>query len=125
MGLTIANPRITKKDRGLIKGAIRRVFSRSTLRNQVIAEALVVHSDPERPRVKNWCLCNVCKKPEAKSYMAVDHLSPVIPVDRSFEEMALDEVVDRLWCAKENLQAICPTCHDEKTKQERKQRNKK
>lgn len=119
------NPRITKRDRGLIKGALRRVFSRSELRNSVITASIVEHRDPERPRVKNWCLCNVCKKPEAKSYCVIDHLEPLIPLDSSFEEMSLDVVVDRLWCDISNLQAICPDCHLTKTKEERSLRKKK
>lgn len=55
--------------------------------------------------------------------MAADHVKPVIPVDSSFEEMGLDLTVDRLWCHPDNLQAICPDCHNIKTKSERKQRN--
>jgi len=119
------NPRITKKEQGLIKGALRRVFSRSDLRNAVIEASIVKHNNPDRPKVKTWCLCNVCKKPEAKSYMAVDHIEPLIPVSTSFAEMSLDEFIDRLWCVIDNLQAICPTCHDEKTAIERKARKKK
>jgi 5-methylcytosine-specific restriction endonuclease McrA len=119
------NPRITKKEHGLLKGALRRVFSRSELRNSVVKASLVEHLDPNRPRVKKWCLCNICRKPEAKSYVVVDHINPVIPVHTSFEAMSLDEVVDRLWCAINNLQVVCSSCHDEKTKQERKDRKAK
>jgi 5-methylcytosine-specific restriction endonuclease McrA len=118
------NPRITKKEQGLLKGALRRVFSRSELRRAVIDAALVEYSDPSRPRVKKWCRCAICKLPEAKSYVAVDHISPVIPLDRSFEEMSIDEVVNRLWCLLDNLQVLCETCHDDKTAEERKARKK-
>ena len=118
------NPRITKRDRGLIKGALRRVFSRSELRNKVITASLVEHSDPSRPRVKKWGLCAGCNKPEARSYLIVDHISPLIPIGSSFEEMSLDVVVDRLWCVENNLQVLCISCHDEKNKQERKARKK-
>lgn len=119
------NPRITKKERGLLKGAMRRVFSRSELRNKVISDSLVDHTDASRPRVKKWGLCAVCNKPEAKSYLAVDHIQPVIPIDSSLEEMSLDEVANRIWCDIINLQSICPSCHDEKTSQEREARKKK
>lgn len=116
------NPRITKKEQGLLKGALRRVFSRSELRNTVVNASLIEHSDPKRPRVKKWCRCALCKLPEARSYVAVDHIAPVIPLHRSFEEMSLDEVVDRLWCLLDNLQVLCETCHDDKTAEERKLR---
>ena len=118
------NPRITKKERGLLKGAIRRVFSRSELRSAVIQASVVKHSDPSRPKVKTWCRCNICGKPEAKSYCVVDHISPVVPVNTSFEEMSLDTVVDRMWCEKNNLQVVDPVCHDKKTKEERQQRKR-
>lgn len=121
------NPRITKRERGLLKGSIRRVFSRSELRREVIEASRIPHSDATRPRVKKWCICAVCDKPEAYSYMAADHIEPVIPVDSSFEEMGLDLTVDRLWCHPSNLQAICEECHSIKSKVEMKQRrlNKK
>ena len=120
----MSNPRITKRDKGLIKGALRRVFSRSELRNSIITANMVEYSDLSRPRVKKWVLCNICKKPEAKSYVVVDHIDPFVPIGGSFEEMSLDVAVDRLWCEVHNLQAICPNCHELKSTEERQQRKK-
>lgn len=114
------NPRITAKDRGLIKAAFRRAFSRSALRKQVIEASIVPHVDLSRPRVKSWGLCQECKTPTPKSYLIVDHIAPVIPLDKSFEEMTLDEVADRMWCWANNLQALCQICHLTKTKEENK-----
>lgn len=116
------NPRLTKKDLGLIKSALRKAFSRSQLHAEVIKEAIVEHSDPKRPKVKTWVRCTICKKPEAKSYIVVDHVSPVIPIGSSFEELGVDETVNRLWCEKNNLQCCDKACHDEKSARERKQR---
>lgn len=116
------NPRITNKERGLIKGSLRRVFSRSELRQRVVELSRVDHSDPKRPRVKKWSKCKLCQEITPTYLMAVDHIIPLIPVDRSLAEMSWDEIVDRLWCEFFNLQAICPTCHDIKTKAERKER---
>lgn len=122
------NPRVTPKDRGLIKAAIRRAFSRSDLRRQVLEESILPnHVDLSRPRVKKWGKCAECKIPTPKSYLVIDHINPVIPVDESFEDMSLDEVVDRMWCWASNLQALCNECHLTKTKKENKIRrdNKK
>lgn len=118
------NKRLTPRDRNAIKGGLRRAFSRSELHAKVIEASLVEHTDPTRPRVKKWCLCNVCKLPEAKSYVVVDHILPLVPVDTKFEDMSLDTVVDRLWCEEHNLQAICPECHDKKSASEREERKK-
>lgn len=118
------NPRITPRERGLIKGALRRVFSRSELRNAVIDASIIKHSDPKRKRVKRWCRCSVCKQPEAISNMAADHISPVVPVNTSFADMSVDNFIDNLWCLIDNIQSICPKCHDLKTAEERKARKK-
>lgn len=121
------NPRITAKERNLIKGAIRRAFSRSDLRRQTVEQSIIDHTDASRPRVKSWGRCTACQIPIPKSYLIVDHISPVIPVDRSFEDMTIDEVVDRMWCLPSNLQIICEPCHLIKSKEENKIRraNKK
>lgn len=118
------NPRFTAKDRGLIKGAMRRAFSRSELHQQVLDEAAIEHSDPKRKRVKHWRRCNVCKQPEAKSNCVVDHISPVIPVNTTFADMSLDEAANRMWSEKSNLQCICETCHDKKSASEREERKR-
>lgn len=118
------NQQITAKERGLIKGAIRRVFSRSDLHNQVIKDSIIQHTDLSRPRVKTWCKCNVCGKPDAKSSMVVDHIEPVIPTSTTLELMTWDEIINRIWCVKNNLQSICDSCHTVKTKEERLLRNK-
>lgn len=116
------NQRITKRERGLLKGALRRVFSRSELRQKVLNTADVFNIDPSRPRVKKWSRCPICLNLSPKYLMAVDHILPLIPINTTFEEMSLDTVVDRLWCEENNLQPICPDCHDAKTKKEREER---
>jgi 5-methylcytosine-specific restriction endonuclease McrA len=119
---------MTVKERNLLKGAIRRVFSRSELRRAVIETSIVKgHSDPTRPRVKNWCICPTCKSYTPKSYMQVDHVLPIVPIDSRLEDMSWDTVVDRTWCDRNNLQPICVDCHKVKSKQEQKLRrlNKK
>lgn len=122
------NPRITAKDRNGIKGALRRAFSRSDLRKAVLEASVVKgYTDPTRPRVKTWCRCELCEKLEPKSYMEIDHKQPLIPLDKSLEEMLWEEVINRLWCELDNLQSICTQCHTLKSTRENKERreNKK
>lgn len=120
----MSNPRITKKERGLIKGALRRVFSRSELRRAVIQEATIKHSDNDRPRVTKWVKCFICKEPTAAYQAQVDHKIPVIGINKALEDISWDELVDRLWCFKENLDVLCKPCHALKTKEENKARRK-
>jgi 5-methylcytosine-specific restriction endonuclease McrA len=118
------NPRITARDRNGLKGAIRRVFSRSELRKQVIEASIIPnHVDASRPRVKTWCRCTLCKTPTPKSYMVVDHITPVVKIGDSFEAMGADALINNIWCDPVNLQAICDDpCHLAKSKLEAKER---
>ncbi len=118
------NPRITHKELSLLKGKINSVFSRSELRKKVLESGIVEHHDPARPRVKVWVQCNECKKPEAKSYIEVDHKSPKVPVHTNFLDFyqSMDDYIDACWCSEDNLQNLCPECHEVKSQAENKLR---
>lgn len=112
------NSRITPKERGLLKGAIRRVFSRSDLRREALLTTMIPHKDPKRPRVTKWSTCSECKEFIPTYLMQVDHKNPIVPVDQSFEDMNFDDLIDRLWCNKEELRPLCKPCHLIKSKEE-------
>lgn len=121
------NPK-SPKERNLLKGAIRRIFSRSELRRQALDKSLVKdYSEPSRKRVTRWSKCPECKKMTPTYLMEVDHKEPVIPLDKKLEDMNWTDVVDRVWCNEANLIALCKPCHKLKTKEEAKARkaNKK
>lgn len=119
------NPRVTSKERNLIKGAIRRVFSRSDLRRAVVALTVVPGlKDPARPRVTRWSTCQSCKQPTPTYKLEVDHKDPVVPLDTTLEDMTWDTVVDRIFCEQKGLWAICRLCHNEKSKAENAERRK-
>lgn len=124
------NPRITAKERNLIKGVLRRVFSRSELRLEVLGSTRIEHYDEQRPRVKKWSWCQSCGQVVPTYTISVDHITPVIAVTETFEDLGTDELINRLWCDKKNLQNLCEMCHDMKTKaenlarKEHKRRNK-
>ncbi len=116
------NSRVTKKEWGLVKGAMRRVFSRSELRKEVLDFHSVEHHDPKRPRVKRWSWCNECGEVAPSYTLAVDHILPVVPLTSSLENMSADDLLNAVFCARMNLQGLCPTCHKSKTSQEAKLR---
>lgn len=114
-----------KKEQGLIKGALRRVFSRSELRRRALDKALVKdYSDPSRKRVTRWGKCAICNKLEPLYKMQIDHVEPLIPVGETLEEQSWDKVIDRLWCDERLLQALCKPCHEVKTKAENAERRR-
>lgn len=123
--LLMKNPRISNKERGLLKGAIRRIFGRSDLRRRVVESAIVQgYTDPKRKAVKYWVKCADCGKMEAKSNVQTDHKHPVVPVNSSFAEMSFDTVVNRTWCEENDLQILCLECHKLKTKEENAERRR-
>lgn len=125
MGIATLSNLPSKKERGLLKGAIRRVFSRSELRRSVIDAAEIKgHTDPTRPRVTKWAKCANCKELHPKYLMQVDHKEPLVPIDKSLEEMTWDEVVSRTWCDVKNLDTLCKPCHRTKTLAEGKERRR-
>lgn len=118
-----SNRNMTKKERALVKGAIRRVFSRSELRRNCIEASVVPgYSEESRPRVKKWSRCPLCNRFIPKYLMDGDHIEPVVPVKSSLDEMTWSQVVNRVWCDVNNLIAICKDCHKLKTSKERKER---
>jgi 5-methylcytosine-specific restriction endonuclease McrA len=119
-----SNNRITNKELGLLKGAVRRVFSRSDLRREALALSIVPHIDPKRSRVKKWSRCAECGELSPTYLMDVDHKNPIIPVDKAFKDMSLDDVVDNTWCELKNLQILDEKCHNRKTKAENALRRK-
>lgn len=111
------------KERNLLKGAIRRIFSRSDLRRSIIDKAIVKgYKDPSRKAVKFWVKCEECGKMEAKSNVQIDHVLPVIAVNETLESLTWDQLIDRIWCDEKNLAVVCKLCHSIKTKLENKQR---
>lgn len=112
------NPRMTVKERNLLKGAMRRVFARSDLRKQVVSKIIVQHSDPKRKRVKTWGKCPCCGELDAISNFQVDHIIPLIELDKTLEDYTWDELIDRLWCEIDNLKPIRTSCHKIKSKAE-------
>lgn len=117
------NPRISARERGLLKGALRRVYSRSDLRRACIGAVAITHVDPTRPRVKKWGLCQECKQPTPSYLLEVDHVFPIIPLNSSLDEMSWDKLIDNLWCDVTLLRALCKSCHKVKTLAENKVRN--
>lgn len=68
-------------------------------------------------RVAKHYSCNICKCEFTSKDIEVDHISPVVDPSTGFIDW--NTFIDRLYCSKENLQAICLICHKKKSKDER------
>lgn len=60
--------------------------------------------------------CAKCKKWWAQKDVSVDHIKPVGSL-RSAADLA--DFVLNLFCEVDNLQCLCTTCHDQKTKEDK------
>src|SRR5690349_11010704 len=98
------NLRISPKELELIKGALRRTFSRSELRRNTLLRATIEHKDSARPRVTKWGKCESCGTIEARYQLDVDHIDPVVPLNKTTQDMSVEELVFRMWCEPSNLQ---------------------
>lgn len=61
--------------------------------------------------------CASCKGEFSSKHVQVDHINPVINPTEGF--VSWDSFIENLYCEKDNLQVLCTTCHDIKTKQEK------
>ena len=114
--------KISNDDLKLLMTAIRRAFSRSSLRKEVLEKAKTPYIDLSRPRVKNWFQCNICKNCFAGYQMQIDHIIPIVPVNKGLTEMKIYDLIERTFCNIDNLQASCLDCHKAKSKEENKLR---
>ena len=95
------------------------------IRNHIISKmrlAFVYYSEAYKNVKKN------AKAPYGKYYCAccggvtaeiiVEHLIPIVPIDKGTHEIGLEEYYKRLFCDESNLAVFCKTCADEKTQAE-------
>lgn len=60
--------------------------------------------------------CAACEKWFQEKKINVDHIMPAGSLNCSAD---LPGFVERLFCEQDNLQVLCETCHDKKTKTEK------
>ena len=103
--------------------ALKRCFSRSATHRSVLVRS--IHPTVTGPRGGKQYTCAGCLKTFGQGGVQVDHIKPVIPVNKKARNMSWNEIIDRLFCNVENLQVLCKRCHKAKTEVERRQRKKK
>lgn len=68
-------------------------------------------------RLAKHFTCARCAGNFPAAKVQVDHVSPVIDPETGFTTW--DDVINRMFCEKENLQVLCTDCHKRKTAEER------
>lgn len=109
-------------EQAAIRGALRRVFSRSPVIREVMWKVRreVPKYNKDGSRAKKDAVqyrCNVCQSYTGSTAVSVDHIAPVVSVSDGFVDF--NTFIQRLFCTAANLQVICDTCHNLKTNLER------
>jgi len=68
-------------------------------------------------RIAQHFRCAICGSDVPSSEIQVDHIKPVVDPKKGFTTW--DTYIKRLFCEKNNLQAVCKPCHKIKTKEEK------
>jgi 5-methylcytosine-specific restriction endonuclease McrA len=65
--------------------------------------------------------CNECKNWFPSGKIQVDHINPIMGIDSSTlsEKEFYGHFVFELFCYEDNLQLLCTSCHDKKTRNEK------
>ena len=122
------------QERNRVKGALRQSFRMSpqmweTLQRarHELPPALKKDGKPgQRPQVRYKCA--ICGGMFMQKYVQVDHIDPVVPLYKVEADMTYDEMAERIFCGKDNLQVVCstplsknggkPSCHKIKSDEE-------
>lgn len=113
--------KLSKKDINNIRGAIRQSYHMSehyksflTTRRIEVPRYRKDGSRAKRDYVKFQC--DYCKELVSGSCMDVDHISPI----GSFKCLSeIHTFITKVYCAHDNLQILCDSCHREKTNLDR------
>jgi 5-methylcytosine-specific restriction endonuclease McrA len=85
--------------------------------------------NPQTGRLCWFAVCEGCQSEFKESELVVDHVQPVVAVERDYSESAystaqLGELVERLLPSPDGLQLLCFECHSAKTEAENEDRIK-
>jgi len=68
--------------------------------------------------------CSICGEHTPLYKLSIDHIDPIVDIKISGRYMSFITLYDRTFCDEKNLQVLCKSCHDSKSKKERSQRVK-
>ena len=71
---------------------------------------------------RNTYTCALCAKSVGNKSIKIDHINPVVDPAKGFETW--DSFIERLFVELDGYQAVCITCHQSKTNEERETRKK-
>lgn len=104
----------TFNEQSKIRGALRQVARYMPQKQECLL--LAVHPTEKGVRGGKLYICNKCGLTFPLKEIDVDHIDPVVPVDRPIKDW--NEYIERLFCEPNNLQCLCKRCHQAKCAEE-------
>lgn len=96
-----------------VRSAIRGAFRRWPPKWDALREAYAGTKNSKSGRMAKHYKCGKCRKLFTQTSIQIDHKTPIGRC------ATWDEFIGKLFCEKENLQALCKECHLKKTRKER------
>ena len=112
------------KFKGWIVALLRKGTMRFPPRNEALKDARTEKKiNTKTGRLAQHYKCAGCGGEFTSTNIVADHIEPVVDPVGGF--ITWDTYITRMFCPKENFQAICKECHDAKSAEERQQRRAK
>ena len=106
------------KFNSFVKSALRAASRKWPPKYETLNEAFVGKKiNPASGREAKMFICASCVGEFPASKIQIDHIEPIINPTLGFTNW--DDVVNRMFCEKENLQCLCTDCHKIKTAAEK------
>jgi 5-methylcytosine-specific restriction endonuclease McrA len=97
-----------------VRSVIRGGFRRWPPKWDALKDAYAGTKNSKSGRKAKHYKCAKCRKLFTQTSIQIDHIEAIGPCK------TWDEFIKRLFCEKDNLQALCKACHKKKTAAERK-----
>ena len=112
----------TARFNSFVKSALRAASRRWPPKYETLNASLVgVKTNIRTGRKAKHFMCAQCAGEFVASDIQVDHINPIIDPETGFTSW--DDVVNNMFCEKENLQCLCKACHKNKTAGERQRKS--
>ena len=115
----VQEPYMTLAERRRVVGALRKAFAFSEWNKKFRAQHL---SENKGPRGGDRWVCEICGHDTAK--LETHHIDEVIEIGKTALDYSFDEMVARIWCPFDNLQALCHDCHKKITDEQNAERKR-
>ena len=109
-----------KKTKTGILGALRNEHRKYSVKKEAMRQAMSLTE--KGIRGGRLYFCNECGLCFPAKEIQMDHIDPVIPVNKSYDTMDWNEIMERMFSPIENYQCLCRNCHLIKCDEEREDR---